>query len=420
MNNPVRFAVIGLGGYGLVHIDAVRWLAKQHLARLVAVVALPVDRQARPELVRTLENEGVRLYASTEEFMQTSVSTVDVLTVPIGIHQHVPLSIAALDAGLHVYCEKPVAATVQEVDALVAAQSRSGLKVAIGYQHMYSNSMQQLKKRIVAGRLGQLRTATLTCGWPRSKQYFSRNEWTGKLRIGQDWILDSPANNALSHYVLNLLFAGSQREGGAGFPEVLHAHLLRANAIESADTTEVKLTTDEGVRMHFILTHANITPFGPRMVIAGERGTAYWQTDEGLTVIRYADGTSEIFDNRLHPHWRYDGFRNFVEALNGKAEVTCPPALARAQTLAINLMHESCPDIHAVPESAILEQEDWEMFPPNTKGMFRRIRDLDAYMEIAIREGVFFSELGVGWAGTPKSREMHGEGYRGFGAIGSR
>ncbi len=66
--NPVRFAVIGLGGYGLVHIEAVRWLARQKLARLAAVVALPIDRQSRPDLVRTLEGEGVALYSSIEEF----------------------------------------------------------------------------------------------------------------------------------------------------------------------------------------------------------------------------------------------------------------------------------------------------------------------------------------------------------------
>ncbi len=206
-----------------------------------------------------------------------------------------------------------------------------------------------------------------------------------------------------------------QRERRAAVPRTLRAQLLRANTIESPDTTEVMLTTDDNVRMHFLLTHANETPQGPRMVIVGDRGRAYWQSDEGLTAIRYADGSSETFDNRLHPQWRYDGFRNFVEALQGKAEVLCPPGLARAQTLAINLMHESCPEINTVPEEAIVEKEDWEMFPPDTKGVFRRIRDLDVYMDIAIQERVFLNELGVGWAGTGESREVSGDKYPGFG-----
>lgn len=412
---PVRFAVIGLGGYGLVHIDAVRWLAGQGIARLAAVVALPVDRQARPEMVRTLEQEGVRLYDSTEEFLAHGVPTVDVLTVPIGIHQHVPVSIAGLEAGLHVYCEKPVAATVQDVDALIAAEARTGRRVAIGYQHMYSNSMRQLKQRVVSGRLGAIRSATLLCGWPRSHRYFTRNEWAGKLRVGDDWILDSPANNALAHYVLNLLYASSQLEHHAATPATLHAHLYRANAIESADTSEVHLTTDDGVRVQWILTHANSIPCGPRMTITGDRGTAHWQSDEAMAVIRYADGATETFDNRVDQRWRYNGFRNFIGVLRGEGQVLCPPSLARAQTLAINLMHESCPSIAAVPGDAVIETEDWEMHPPETKGSFRRIRGLDEYMEIAMQERVFISELGAAWAACTGTREVKGKGYRGFG-----
>jgi hypothetical protein len=203
-------------------------------------------------------------------------------------------------------------------------------------------------------------------------------------------------------------------------PRSLTAHLYRANPIESTDTVQIKLTTDEDVRMHVILTHANGYPHGPRMVFTGDRGRAYWQTDEGLTLIRYTDGTVETFDNRLHPQWRYDGFRNFVDALHGVAPVLCPPELARAQTLAVNLMHESCPVIRTIRPEAITEQEDWEMFPPNTKGSFRRVRDLDAAMTVAAQEDAFFADLGVPWAAGMTGREVSGVGYGSFTGEGIR
>lgn len=416
---PIRFVVIGLGGYGLVHIDAVRWLARQGLGRLAGVVALPVDRAARPDMVATLQQEGVTLYESVEEFMSSGIHTADVLTVPIGIHQHVPVSVAAMEAGLHVYCEKPVAGTVQEVDQLIAARDRTRRHCAIGFQHIYSNSLRQLKARIQGGRLGTLTRATLFCGWPRSKQYFTRNEWTGRLRIGQDWILDSPANNANAHYLLNILYAGSHAAGAASIAS-LTAHLYRANPLESTDTVQLKMVTDEHVRMHVILTHANGAPHGPRMVFAGDRGTAYWQTDEGFTIVRYADGTVETFDNRLHDKWRYDGFKNFVEAIRGTAPVLCPPELARAQTLAVNLMHDSCPVIRTIDAHDITEGEDWEMFPPNTKGLFRRIRDIDPAMVVAVQEDAFFSELGLPWAAGMSGKEVSGVGYKEFRGEGLR
>lgn len=416
---PVRFVVIGLGGYGLVHIEAVRWLARQGLGRLTGVVALPVDRAARPDMVASLQQEGVVLYESVEQFMSSGIRTADVLTVPIGIHEHVPVSIAAMEAGLHVYCEKPVAGTVQEVDQLIAARDRTGRHCAIGFQHIYSNSLRQLKARIQGGRLGSLTRATLFSGWPRSKQYFTRNEWTGKLRIGQDWILDSPANNANAHYLLNILYAGSHMEGAAS-TKALTAHLYRANPLESTDTVQLRFVTDEGVRMHVILTHANGSPHGPRMVFTGERGTAYWQTDEGFSIVRYADGSAETFDNRLHDKWRYDGFKNLVEAIRGAAQVLCPPELARAQTLAVNLMHESCPVIRTIDPAYITEAEDWEMFPPNTKGLFRRVRDIDSAMVVAVQEDAFFSELGLPWAAGMAGREVSGTGYTEFKGKGMR
>jgi predicted dehydrogenase len=411
--DPVRFVVIGLGGYGLSHIEAVRWLAREGQARLVGVVALDVDRRQRPELATALQQEGTVLFHSVDQFMDSAVQNTEVLTVPLGIHQHVPVSVQALRAGLHVYCEKPAAATVQEVDELIAAKEQSDRLVAIGYQHVYSNSIQQLKARIGDGRLGPVRALSLSCGWPRSLQYFARNEWTGRVRRGDAWILDSPANNANAHYVMNALYlTGSTSD--AGIPVSVRAELFRANDIESTDTVQVQMTMIEGAKLNIILTHANWFANGPVMHCVCEKGKAYWQSDNGKTYIRYDDGTHEEFNNLTHAQWRYEGFRNLVNAINGKAHVTCTPGVARAQTLAINLMHESCPAVWTIPERYISTVEDWELWPPNTRGTFRRVEGIDEYMHLAFAEGRFFSELGVPWALGVCGKEVRGKGYSRF------
>lgn len=409
---PVRFVVIGLGGYGLVHIEAIRWLARQNQGRLVGVVALAMDRSARPQLAAELESEGAVLYATVEEFFARGVATADVLTLPIGIHEHVPVAIRALEAGLHVYCEKPVAATVQEVDRLIEAEARSGRKVAIGFQHLGSVSMQRLKGVLTAGRLGTVRDISLMCGWPRSVQYFQRNQWAGRLRVGNDWILDSPANNAHAHYVMNALYLASPQRDEAASPQSVRAELWRAHNIESADTVQSHIETAGGVHVWVLVTHAGGFANGPVMHITCDNGRVYWLTDEGRTTVRYADGRHECYDNCSHALWRFDGFKNFVDAINGRAKVTCTPEIARAQTLAVNLMHESCRSIVTVPGSHVTEQEDWEMFPPNTKGLFRRITGVDAAMHVAFHEGAFLSELGLAWTAGMESRTVSGTGYR--------
>lgn len=411
---PLRFAVIGLGGYGLVHLKAVDWIAAQGLATLVGVVALESDRKQRPELAGELLARGCTLYDSVGQFFSEGAGTADVLTVPIGIGMHVPVSIAAMRAGLHVYCEKPVAATVQEVDKLIEAKKETGRSVAVGFQHIYSNSIQKLKSRICGGELGKVRFLTLVCGWPRSETYYRRNEWAGKLRVGEEWILDSPANNAHAHYLMNALYLCSSAAGKAENPTEIRAELYRANRIEGPDTALLRFATTGGSSAFVIFTHANGRENGPRMRLECERGTAYWQTDNGKTFIRYGDGKTEEFDNLVHDNWRYEGFRDFVLALREGREPLCTPELARAHTLTVNAMHDSSPEIGVIPESSVTVVEDWEMYPPGTKGMFHRVRGLDEYMSVAVHERSFFSELGIAWARGFTSRSVSIGNYTRF------
>jgi len=409
--DPVRFAVVGLGGYGLVHIRAVNWLADQGLASLAGVVALESDRKLRPEVVAGLRAQRCALFDSIEQFMSQGRGAADVLTVPIGIHMHVPVSSAAMDSGLHVYCEKPAAATVQEVDRLIAVKNRTGRRVAIGYQHIYSNSIRRLKSHICGGRLGAVRSLSLMCGWPRSEAYYSRNEWAGKLRVGEEWILDSPANNAHAHYLLNALYLCSDVEGKADTPAEIRAELFRANSIEGPDTVLLRCTTTGGTGVFVIFTHANGRENGPTMRLECEGGTAYWQTDNGKTLIRYRDGKTEEFDNLVDENWRYEGFRDFVLALREGRDPLCTPELARAQSLTVNAMHESCPAIGVIPDSCVSVVEDWEMFPPGTRGKFHRVRGMDEYMNVAFEERSFFSELGVPWARGSHLTSFNVAGY---------
>ena len=114
----------------------------------------------------------------------------------------------ALAAGKFVLCEKPVAGAIDDLLAMQAAEKRAGRpSVLIGYQDMYDPAAWQAKKLLLDGLIGKLHRASLVGCWPRSDKYFNRSAWPGKIRIGNTWVLDSPANNALAHYVnLSLFF----------------------------------------------------------------------------------------------------------------------------------------------------------------------------------------------------------------------
>jgi predicted dehydrogenase len=90
----------------------------------------------------------------------------DLVSVASREAEHREVAIAALEAGAHVYCEKPLAETVEDAAAMVAAARRAGRQLMAGYNYRFSPSMQQLKSVIDAGRLGPVLYAqALTFGY---------------------------------------------------------------------------------------------------------------------------------------------------------------------------------------------------------------------------------------------------------------
>jgi predicted dehydrogenase len=397
MKTSIRIAVIGLGGMAKAHLDAVAWLEKQGLAKLSGVVAIAIDRNRFPELVQSLTARHIPLYASIEEFLQNAADTADVLTVPIGIHQHVPASIAALRTGLHVYCEKPVAATIQEVDQLIAAQKSSGKLVGINFQNIYSPSIQNLKMRICDGRLGEMKSAVLICSWPRSRNYYARNDWAGRVRKNGNWILDGPVNNAMGHYLHNMFYLASSSHADSALPLEITAELYRAANIESYDTAALRVRCEKDVLVHSYMTLAGAPVYGPVMELICENGKVIWKNFNGETHIRYRDGREERFDNGP-PEWAYGGFRNFVCAILGEERLLCSPEVCRSHTLCVNGAHESCPVIQNFPSSEITAVTDKEMPPSDTMAVFDRVPILNTLLQQAFTQRKLLSEIGIAWA----------------------
>jgi len=411
--SPLRFVVIGLGGFAEVHLNAVQWLEQQGLAQLAGVIAIAFDRQRFPGKIQALQQRNIPLYISVEDFFQRGAPTTEVLTVPIGIHQHVPVSMQALAAGLHVYCEKPVAATIQEVDQLIAAQKRSGKLVAIGYQYMYSQSIQQLQARICEGRLGAMKRAALICAWPRSDAYYARNDWAGCMKKDGHWVLDSPMNNAMAHYLQNLLYLAATERYAAATPVAVTAELYRSRPIESCDTGLLRIKCDNESLLHFYVTHCSAATFGPRMKLFCENGTAQWEKYNGETAIQYNNGSEEKFAN-TEASWNFAGFLNFTQAVRGEARLLCPPEVCRSHTLTINAAHESCPHIAAFPAELIRTESAPETIPsPQPEGIFQRVQGLDDLLLQAYENEKLFAEMGIAWA--VRSQPFSLQNYRYFG-----
>jgi predicted dehydrogenase len=270
-----RLALIGISGYGRIHLQLARECRDRGELDLVA--ATVINPQEEADNVADLVAHGCTIYADYEKMLAEHAGRVDLCLIPTGIPWHARMTIAALRAGANVLVEKPLAGSVAEVEAVQAEEQKSGRFVAVGFQDLYEPGTAWLKKELVSGAIGKIQSVRFLGLWPRRRSYFTRNDWAGRLQAGGVPVLDSPLNNAFGHFVmLSLYFASSESHGAsAATPEGVE--LFRAHAIESFDTAVVKLHTPSDVKLWFGVSHVSHETVEPEIFIHGTTGTACWR-----------------------------------------------------------------------------------------------------------------------------------------------
>ena len=94
-------------------------------------------------------------YADYREMLATE--SLDIVAVcPRYVDRHEELLMAAIDAGCHVYCEKPMTADLATADRVIAAADAKGVKIAVAHQNVYLPQLQELRRRVGDGLIGTL------------------------------------------------------------------------------------------------------------------------------------------------------------------------------------------------------------------------------------------------------------------------
>lgn len=158
----IGIGIVGAGRISGAHAQAARALPT---TRLVGVAEPDEERRAR-----FLERFGGTGYAEHRALLDAD--EVDAIVVCLPHWLHAEVGCAALDAGKHVFLEKPMAMTVAECDALIAAARRAGRKLMVGHMYQYHPVNTTAKALLDAGELGAIVMATDT--W--HKPFFGREK----------------------------------------------------------------------------------------------------------------------------------------------------------------------------------------------------------------------------------------------------
>jgi len=142
----LRIGVIGVGGHGTKHLDC--FTACPH-AELAAVC------DVNEELVREQAERYKVASAHTDYREMLAEADVDAVAVVLPDHLHRDACEAAFDAGKHVLVEKPMATSVADAEAIVAAWKRAGTKLMVNWSNRWMPGFSLTKAALDAGELGE-------------------------------------------------------------------------------------------------------------------------------------------------------------------------------------------------------------------------------------------------------------------------
>ncbi|MEO8126418.1 MAG: Gfo/Idh/MocA family oxidoreductase [Bryobacteraceae bacterium] len=141
----VRFGVVGMG----------------HISRKAIVPAFANTRNA--QLVAVFSGDSAKRTEfdgfSYEDFEKgLAARKVDAVFIGVPNHMHRDFAVRAARAGVHVLCEKPLAASAADCEAMIAATKAAGVQLMVAYRHQFGSAQRDVMETAHSGRLGDLRS----------------------------------------------------------------------------------------------------------------------------------------------------------------------------------------------------------------------------------------------------------------------
>ncbi|MTH53045.1 gfo/Idh/MocA family oxidoreductase [Bacillus mangrovi] len=157
MTTKIRMGVVGCGSIAR-HRHLLEY-ASDEAVEITAVCDIVEER-----VNETASLYGAAAYTNYEDLIASGkVYAVSVCTPN---YLHAPVSIAALKAGLHVLCEKPMATSREDAEAMIAAAKESGKKLMIAHNQRFTSAHQKARKIIASGEMGKIYSFRTAFGHP--------------------------------------------------------------------------------------------------------------------------------------------------------------------------------------------------------------------------------------------------------------
>jgi predicted dehydrogenase len=176
MKKSYRAVLVGTGGIGDAHVRAVESTA----GRVSLVAACDIDATR----ARAFCDKHHVPHSYTDYAGMLAAERPDLVLIAAPPGLHAGMSIAAMEAGAWVLCEKPLCASLAEFDLIAAAEQRTGRRTTCVFQMRFASSNTHVRALLAAGRFGRPLIAVCHTLWYRDAAYYAvpwRGKWSTEL-----------------------------------------------------------------------------------------------------------------------------------------------------------------------------------------------------------------------------------------------
>lgn len=273
--------MLKVGVLGCGTIARVRHLLEYDNNKEVEITAVCDIVEERAEEMAKLY--GAKAYTDYRDVLANK--EIDVISICLPNYLHASVTIAALNAGKHVLCEKPMATSKDEAEAMIAAGKLNDKKLMIAHNQRFVASHQKAKEIIESGKLGKLYSFATTFGHPGPE------EWS--IDGAESWFFDKERAFIGAMGDLGVHKADLMRYLLGEFSEV--GAFIETNAKQNTevdDNAVCILRTESGIIGTLTASWAYVTGGDNSTIIYGENGTLRLEADPVYSLIEeYRDGT---------------------------------------------------------------------------------------------------------------------------------
>ncbi|MER9938369.1 Gfo/Idh/MocA family oxidoreductase [Mesorhizobium sp. M0088] len=263
---------IGIAGAGL-------WAERAHVPSFSRLPEMDIVAVADPDQNRAASLadrvSGCKVYRDAHTMLSAGLDAIIIATPE---DTHYAVARAAIESGVHVLCEKPLARTVDEARELSELAARSNVITRIGFVLRYSPAMRQLKRLVDSGYTGKIHSFVFSNNFP---QFFFPNE-------PFHWVMDAArtGGGAFMEYGCHGLDLARWLVGE--IDEICASAVTlvteRADPVSGAMRT---ITVDDvcswlgrfenGAEGQFHVSWSSLPGFGFQVAVSGEKGTLGWR-----------------------------------------------------------------------------------------------------------------------------------------------